>query len=485
MRFRLSSDRIDSVYSMGLSGGDHGIKRFVKNKFPDALRDFSTLSDAAKATGHRPEQCVVLLDGNVMVNQVPTAVVDFAGYVRVFGGFVSQALLAADHVFVVWDEPGLVPRAKLDEQLRRDLARAKTTLVVSEDLQKDFAPIDDDYGMETLDRCNPHDLLAHRKARPRFYDALCKRVMSELMAKRENEHKTLTFDGVDQRGGSRPASETRVPEMFSSSDRVETLMTRGADDPPIGEGDLKLTDLESEIQHYRNEGKLFKGVEIIFVCTIDTDSIAIELMHQSSKNEAAAASQEEGCETGKPIKSVLCFRETSGKRKDADAPPQTLYACLDMDILHEKLMEDMFGKERVQRQSHLHRGAMALLTAGWCLCGCDFCELKGMRSDAVWAAVTQIAREEPKWFRKMSSVWELTRRSTEAEVIEARSELCDAIGRLVHLAVCRLGEMPRMGRATASAKLADRNDYAKAAWVVLYWGGLERKDLDEWGFAAP
>ena len=75
--------------------------------------------------------------------------------------------------------------------------------------------------------------------------------------------------------------------------------------------------------------------------------------------------------------------------------------------------------------------------------------------------------------------------SFDTEVTEARKDLCDAIDRLVQVAVCKLSETPRMARATASAKLADRNDSAKAAWVVLYWGGLERKDLDDWGFAAP
>ena len=470
---------------MGLACGEHGIKKFVKTKFPDALRDFASIEDAVKATGHRSEQAVVLLDGNVMVNQIPMAVVDFEGYVRVFSGFISQGLAAADNVFVVWDEPRHVPRAKLDEQRRRDKARAKTVITVSDDLKKDFAPVDDDYGMETIEKCNPHDLLANRKARPRFYDALCKRAMTELMSRRGNEGKTLTYDGIDQRGGSRPTEEERTAGMYSSCDKIETVMARGEDSAPIGEGDLKLTDIEAEIQFYRNEGTLFKGIEVIFVCTIDTDSIAIELMHQSSKNEAAAASEEEGCETGRPIKSVLCFRETTGKRKDSDTPPQTLYACLDMEILHSKLMASLFGNDPARPKNHLHRGAMALLAAGWCLCGCDFCALKGMRSDAVWAAMGQVAKEEPRFLRKMSHVWELTRRSTDAEVAEARTDLCDAIDRLVQVAVCKLSETPRMGRATASAKLADRNDSAKAAWVVLYWGGLERKDLDDWGFAAP
>ena len=51
--------------------------------------------------------------------------------------------------------------------------------------------------METIERCNPHDLLANRLARPRFYDALCRRTMTQIMQDSSFGHKTLTFDGID------------------------------------------------------------------------------------------------------------------------------------------------------------------------------------------------------------------------------------------------------------------------------------------------
>jgi len=467
---------------MGLRCGEYGIKKFVKTKFPEALREFDSIKCAVQATGHRPEQAVVLLDGNVLVMQIPMAVVDFEGYVRVFGGFIRAGLDAADSVFVVFDEPALVSRAKLEEQRRRDKARSKTKLIMSDDLAQSFAPIDDNYELDTIERCNPHDLMANRKARSRFYDALCKRVMIDLTSRKEYEGKTLTFDGIDGRGASRPFGQEREASLFSSSDKIETLMSRDASEARIGEGDLKLTDLESEIQFLRNEGKLFKQVEIVFVCTIDTDSIAIELMHESSKNEAARASAEEGCETGKTIKSVLCFRESTGKRKDSTDPPRTTFACLDLSILHTLIMESLFGKVHAERQSHLHRGAMAILTAGWCLCGCDFCELKGMRSDVVWESTVSIARGEPRLLKMMSSVWELTRKSSNEEVEEGRVAICEVIERLVNLSICKLDEIPRMNRALASAKLATKSDFSKAAWVLMYWSGLEFKDLEKWGF---
>ena len=83
----------------------------------------------------------------------------------------------------------------------------------------------------------------------------------------------------------------------------------------------------------------------------------------------------------------------------------------------------------------------------------------------------------------MSAVWELTRTSTAAEIAEGRDEMAEAIERMVNLSTSKLEELPRMSRALASAKLANKSDFLKPAWVVLYWAGLEFKSLNEWGFS--
>ena len=326
-------------------------------------------------------------------------------------------------------------------------------------------------------------IFANRAARGRFYDALCKRVMTVLTSKRKRRKPSHSM--IDERGASRGVGVERDPGIFSTSDRIEDLFTRGPGEQPIGEGDLKFPWLESEIQALRNDGKMFKGIEIIFCSTIDTDSIAIELMHESAKQEAAAASKEQGLEVGRHIKSVLCFRETTGKRKNAVDAPVTLYACLDLELLHTDIMKSLFGKAEYTAHRHLFRAAVALLSAGWSLCGCDFLKLAGMRSDAVWSAATAMAHEERSTLARIGHLLDVGSRSTAAEVDEARREAAIAIGRLVELASDHLGNMPRMARASASARLADSNDYFRAAWVTLYWSGWECRELDEWGFAAP
>ena len=119
-----------------------------------------------------------------------------------------------------------------------------------------------------------------------------------------------------------------------------------------------------------------KNAKLALTSTIDTDSFAIELLQEAQRAGDALAS---------PVNSLLCMRENTKKRGTADEK-SAVYLCCDVAMLHEKLQTHMFGAYRtpdLQQQ----RTAMALLAAGWALCGCDFVEVKGMRSDAVFEAI--------------------------------------------------------------------------------------------------
>ena len=463
---------------MGLVTGDKGVKNLIKSEFPNSVRSFDSIESARIASGHRAEQAAVLLDGNVMINQVPTAVDDIDGYIRIFSGYVRAGLAAADHVVVVFDEPQTLTKAKAAEQRRRDASRSKTVPVMSTDLEDQFAPTTDSYGVDVVERCNPHHLLKNRAARPRFYDELVKRTMQLLDV--ASTHKMLTFDGIDGRGAARPSGVDREAGMFSSSSGVAALLARSADAAPVGEGDLKLTEVSSVIQALRNDGIFFDAVEIIFVCTIDTDSIAIELINQTTKTVAAIESKKEGTTTGRMIKSVLCFRETSGKRS-ADQFPSTTFACIDLAILERLLMKKLFGASWAVHHD-LHRHAAALLVAGWALGGCDFVRLAGLRADVVMETVVEIAQTEPESLRQMDAAFSLTRASTPYEVAVGRADMASAVEQLLEIAAVKLGEMPRMQRACASVKAAEDDVVAKASWVVCYWCGLEFTEIEEWGF---
>lgn len=475
---------------MGLACGPHGVKTFVKQTFPNCLRDFPTLASCVQATGHQTKQVVAILDGNVLVNQLPMSVTTFDGYVSVFSGFLRQAFQAADAVFVVWDEPCLVTKAKLEEQRKRDQARKKSVPMMSADLAATLAPDTDSYGIDVIESCNPHDLLANRAARPRFWDALCKRSMC-MMSERPMAGKVLLFDGIDCRGADRPHTEKREPGMFSNDDKIETLMERPSTHV-FGEGDLKLTDLEGEIQDLRNSGKAFTTVELVLVCTIDTDSIAIELMQEAVKVAAAAASEDQESDAGKHLKTVLCFRETNRKRKEGDDEPAhsvSMHACIDLQILYNEIVADL------NIDGGLGKPAIALLVAGWAMCGCDFVHLKGIRSDVVWSSMKLLCKREKSILERMDPIYSLSSTDDDEAFAHGRRLVTSAISRLAELCIDELADMPRMQKACASARevLGPLSKFAmacqppcaevlKAAWTTLYWSGLERTDLRQWGF---
>ena len=123
--------------------------------------------------GVERSQTLAVLDGNVMMNAIPASVDTFRGYVRILADQIEEACQAAAHVVVVFDEPDAMTTAKRDEQRRRDQLRQARVPLCSEDLVATI--IDDNFSTNDLhaDGCNAKLLMEFRKARPRFYDAVC------------------------------------------------------------------------------------------------------------------------------------------------------------------------------------------------------------------------------------------------------------------------------------------------------------------------
>jgi hypothetical protein len=486
---------------MGLLCGEHGVKNLVKATCADAVRDFESLAAVVEATGCSPNEAVVLLDGNVLVRQVPMSITDFKEYARIFERFVANALDAADHVLVVFDEPDKLTVAKLEEQIRRDRQHKKKAVVCSADLH-DLIPKTDNYTLEQMLQVNPHDLMAHRGARNRLFDALCKRAMISLFGRLEAQNKVLLFDGIDGRGADRGVNVAREAGMFSNHPGVEELLRRAPGDSANGEGDVKLTELECEIQYLRNTGRAFHDVQLVIVSTIDTDSIAIELMAQSARNQE----KQERPELPDPVTTLLCFREKHGKRGEpGDDGTKVSYACIDIESAHEQLCKV------IEAPSQLQRHAMVLLCGGWVLSKSDFVEMKGLRPDVVLMAAKQICADNDRAkviLSRLRHTWTLTSTATFKERTRARAQITKSMVSLVGRAHTILGNMPRMQRASASVKsaldlelaaapLVQLEDgegsafdsvpsmlFARAAFVLVYWNGLQPQNaqIGEWGF---
>ena len=510
---------------MGLPTGPHGVKELVKTRCEGAWRAFPSLQAAREAQGADPSQACCILDGNVLVRQVPTSANSFESYVSIFQRFVEQALRAANTVVVVFDEPKDVSRAKAAEQARRDAQAKKSSIQMSVDLADSFAPTTDNYDFEVATTANPHEVMRSRAARPRLFDTICKYTMTTLMLNPKSAHarKVLVFDGIDARGASRPFDEAREPAMYSNDDRVASLLTRPIGTPIVAEGDLKLTDVESEIQFLRDSGRCFESIELMLISTIDTDSIAIELMHQSAKNAARHSPPLEGQRT--PPRTLLCFREApSRKRKQPQPQPEPSSTCANAD---EAILAELFGPEvpdpdrvrhgggagsgpatfacfdvaalhasvvgQLRAPCGFHRHVTALLAASWALCGSDFVHLKGMRADTVFDTITDLCTDSPGFvhsLRHMEASWEIRRDTDPKTVSLVRDKMVATILQVVEGTRDRLMTMPRMGKSVNSinAVLADDHEakaaLLKAAWVSVYWSGLQLPDekLTEWGF---
>ena len=51
--------------------------------------------------------------------------------------------------------------------------------------------------------------------------------------------------------------------MFSSDDRLEYLLSRKAGEASVGEGDLKFTDIQNEIQSLKTNDRAFRETKLV------------------------------------------------------------------------------------------------------------------------------------------------------------------------------------------------------------------------------
>ena len=384
---------------MGLGGGPNGAKAVFRERFASAFRDFSSLAQARECVGTARAQTLVVVDGNVLVMQVPASVDTFSGYVAVLTNALHNAIAAGEHVVVVFDEPEHLTRAKQEEQARRDARRYPQTPLCSDDVAPP-CPRNDDYDAEQLmaEHTNIKLLMNHRLARPRFYDALCTAVLDRLTNAFSEQACawSLTFDGVDPRGADRPFDKRRVPGVLSTLPDVWVPLLRRAD--PIGEGDLKLADVCHRVYRARTRfpDARVAQVRLNMLSTVDTDSFMIELIAQSRREERADTSQNE--------LTLLCLREP-GRKRGREASAAASYTCIDIEEFHDGVMAYLFGSRSLRPEIEARKPLAALLlAASIALCGCDFVEVRGMRADRVLPIVREIARHRPELLARMAGV---------------------------------------------------------------------------------
>ena len=452
---------------MGLAGGPTGPKAVFRDKFTGSFCKFEKLKNLTSTLGIERRQVLVVVDGNVLAMGAPSSITTFSGFVTYFSMQISGAIEAGSHVVVVWDEPNSVTKAKKEEQSARDARRAAVVPVTSSDMQR--APQTDDYTTSDLldPDLNIRDVIGCRASRARFHDQLCVATMRYVRTHITPGEWSLTFDGVDGRGADRPLGVKREAGVLSSDPQFwEPLLSRVT---PIGEGDLKLSDVPARVHQKKLErsGSPVDDVTTNLLWTIDTDSIPIELINQARR---AGREDEEDADEH----TFLCFREPTRKRRDEEPTPAH-FLCCDMAALYGDVMTYMYGSKYYQRLPGERMMATALLAAGLAACGCDFVAIEGLRCDLILPCVRDVVRTKPEALQTIKGVF-----GNDAHELHKGA---DALQQVLNSYQESLIGQPRMQRATDKASKATQGQMLRVLWTASYWCGYEYTDTLNWGFS--
>jgi len=460
---------------MGLrSDGKNGVKAQLKARYPQAFREFEDLLDARNASMATREQSFSCIDGNVLLMSVPQNAHTLDAYVAIVTNSLRKAIATSFVTVVVFDNPACLTEAKIQEQRKRDAARQSTAVVCSSDMLAD-TPVDDNYQKEQIASTpNVHSLVQNRTTRLRFFDEVAMRVLSNLksLIERWNNsgHKGghVIFDGIDPRGGDRPLNSPREAQMVGSSDELCQIFDRSVE---IGEGDLKLADLGRRVRQLAFDSHQgFDDIKLSLCTTIDTDSFAIELIEEAKRCKEVVKEK-------KPFNVLLCMRERAIKR-GRDDDREAYYLCCDVSLLQAMLQQSMWGISRSPSPSDRH-AAITLLCAGWALCGCDFVEFKGMRSDVVFDSIPTVVKSIPSAVENTKHAWSGQRSDVQ--------HLHDPIRALATQCASRFMDIPRIKKDHLTAlRNLDDMIVKRTAWLICYWNSCEFKgSMEEFGFFKP
>lgn len=455
--------------SMGLASGENGVKSILKTRYAEATVVANSLTDAVECTGVDRKNTVIVLDGNVLLMQVPQQAASFAAYIGTISSAIRSGMANAALVIVVFDEPQCLTQAKAEEQRRRDTARTKTTPLCSVDISPH--PTTDAYGMKELfAAADCHAIVRCRPARQRFFDQVGQEVMMNLKRNIDNwkgqGHETvLLFDGLDPLGAARPEGQERKPQIFGSDAGVAALFQR---EEAIGEGDLKLLWAQRRVESLVEQGKL--DVALHITNTIDTDSLAIHLLDEAKRTGASNPE--------KSVKGMLAFRERAVKRSIDDDDARATYWCVDVCMLHQLVQNDLWAVAKKEPTPIEARCAMALLAAGFSMAGCDFLKQPGLTARMVFDAVPGMLKASPDLVELMKNCY--------GEDRDDAKKVQPALRRLLLICAGNMEQKKGTRKASiASVRNHETDVLLRAAFVTSYWCGVEhRGSLVDFGFSA-
>lgn len=456
---------------MGLkANGQNGAKAQLRLKCEKAFRVFDSLLDARKATGSSRSQTVCLLDMNVILMSIPESVTTLAGCVSVVWSFLECALGTGWLTILVFDEPNAMTSAKKAEQARRDELRDSKKVLCSEDLDPLDVPLN--FTGEDLEiMASVLPLRDHRPTRSRLYDEISRRVYNIASAKADKwnatgnpEHHTVVIlDGVDPRGCKRAADGARFPVLHGNDDAIVAAFQRQT---PIGEGDIKLQQLDGRIRELAADDGLLAGTNLVLSSTIDTDSLMIACLNAAKRRVNPSATQ---------VNSVLCMRTPATKAQKAEnANAKATYLVCEIALLEASIQNIVWGPSATPTPTEM-LNTMIALSACAALSGCDFVTLQGARFDHFFDSLGEFVKTEPSALQEFSAVL--------APDAPSAKRSCHALLRVCYTASKQMEEKGgRYKKQALSVQNVDDETLRRAVWTSAYWCENEHHAGEEWGF---
>lgn len=466
---------------MGLQSGEFGPKAVLKAAFPQSIHTLASLEAVTKTVGGNTAAVVVVADGNVMFSGAPQSVNTFDEYLTYLTAQIAQLLKAASHIVVVFDEPASLTAAKKEEQALRDKRHAPTEIPTSSDLPG--LPLTDGFDSDGLpEGACVRAIYSSRGSRSRITDILCCRLLKHFQQRFKGclngaPSKSVTFDGLDIRGGSR--SGKRTPAIHSTSDAVADVLFR---DEAIGEGDQKLSIVADVVRASRfDKSSPFYKVSRAVLVTVDTDSIPIELLSHARRTEL------EHC--GDDFKSFLALKERSQqKRKNAgeNSPMGSHYTVVDMPVLYANLLLYLFSASRKEQLAFIDKRmrlrAICLFALGGIACGTDFTldedgrkGIAGFRFNEVLTELRGICTDAPHPLAALDATF----KADDTALIRISAVVRDLIQRVAN----HLDGVPRRKKNAELARDTKNKMILKIVWNLAYFAGLERKNTTDFGFS--
>ena len=479
------------------------------------------------------EQTVWIADGTVLLKAIPARIQTFDEIVVFFCDWMTDALQTARHVIVVMDDSKHVTRAKYEEQSKRDRTQTKKKVVCSEDLQE--VPTTDAYTLETLrqlDTLRPM-LADHRETRNRAYDAILLAAFEHVCASMRAGNAdnvdgmsdgsgcddgawSLTIDGVDLAGAERPALQPRAATTLFSHEWVRAaLWPEGfrRDGPkecrgsvPLGEGDIKLPDWVARFYAFAYASPHLMHCNYFLIETNDSDGFLVELLAEAGRRQFAVddaeAGEEDAGPTPPPFTVVLTLLQTNPSKPDkkrkqlgpdlehrqrcVESSAGSRFCCVHMPLFLDYIL-DYLGVRDLS--VHDQRRAVALYAGAVVLAGCDFVKAPGARTDRLMAAVRSALSRPPAERARLLAAADgmlcSSAGASEAEreaILGARESLRVVMDVMIANLMDDAGARPMTIEA---AKAYTDTLLMRAAWVVAYWNGHERRDVESFGFLPP